>query len=129
VKIDFAGRMWDLDTDELTLAQGVVITGRMGGSLADWDAALEDPRSPGWLTGIQCLYWLMLQQDGQRVAIGDVDFKVLQFSQAVADAVKREEDAAGAGAEPDPTQPAAGPEVSSPPTASSTVTGSPANPT
>ena len=108
MKIEFQDRVWQVDVDNLTLTQAVVITGKMGGSLADWESSLEDPRSDGWLPALACLYWLMLQQDGERIAIGDVDFAVLQYSRAVAAAIERE--GAEVPAEPeDPILPAVSP--------------------
>jgi hypothetical protein len=90
VKIEFEGRTREVDVDELSLTQAVVITGRMAGSLKEWEKSLEDPDSPGWLDAMRCLYWLMVQQDGEQAAIGDVDFPVLKYAQAVADAIERE---------------------------------------
>jgi hypothetical protein len=103
MKIEFADRVWQVDVDALTLAQAVVITGRMGGSLTDWEKALEDPNSGDWLKALQALYWLQLAQDGQHVPIGDVDFPVLKYAQAVAAAIER--DQAPAEVPADPTQP------------------------
>ncbi len=127
MKIEFANRTWEVEPNDLSLTQAVVITGRIGGSLADWDAALEDPKSPGWLAAVQCLYWLMRQQDGDRVAIGDVDFAVLRFSQAVADAVTREGNAATE-AEMDPMRPGGRPGEAESPADGHGLTGSPASP-
>jgi hypothetical protein len=110
LKIEWQGETWQLDLDQLTLAQAVVITGRMGTSLVDWEAALLDASSPHWLTALQCGYWLMLSQAGQKVPVGDVDFPVVPFLQALAEAARAEQPAE-VPAEEDPTPlpgPAAG---------------------
>jgi hypothetical protein len=110
MKVEFGERVYQVDTDDITLSQAMVITGRMGGNLKSWGAALsEGPDNDKWLTAVQCLYWLTLQQDGERVAIGDVDFPVLKFAAAFAAAEERE-NAPAAGVPADPTKPAAPPE-------------------
>ena len=67
MKIEWEGRAWPVDVDELSLQQAVVMTGRMGTSMTEWEKTLLDPDSPLWLTAVQCFYWLMLSQDGQQV--------------------------------------------------------------
>ncbi len=105
MKIEWDDRMWTVDVNELSLTQAVVITGRTGVSLTAWEKALADPDSPQWLPSVQCFYWLMLQQDGQKVPVGDLDFPVLKYAQAVAAAVEQENTAAAeAVAEQDPTR-------------------------
>jgi hypothetical protein len=106
LKIEFEGRGWDVDLQGLSLEQAVVITGRMGLSLTGWEKTLADPEDPQWLDAMRCLYWLMRQQDGDRAAIGDVDFAVLRYATAVGEAIERETPAA---VPQDPTKPPATP--------------------
>ncbi len=102
MKIEWDDRMWTVDVNELSLTQAVVITGRTGVSLTAWEKALADPDSPQWLPAVACFYWLMLQQDGQKIPVGDLDFAVLKYAQAVAVAVEQENAAESAGAAEDP---------------------------
>jgi hypothetical protein len=108
VKIDFEGRTWEVSTEDIGLRQAMVITSRLGVSLTGWEKILTDPDSPLWLTGVECLYWLMLAQDGQQVPIGDTDFAVLKLAEAFADAALAEQKELAAAAEADPTSFAAG---------------------
>ena len=80
--IEWEGRIWALDTEDLTLAQAFVIKDatkdevfKAGRPIQSWliGAANGDP---GCLRG---LYWLMLQQDGQQRAIAGLDFAVMKF--------------------------------------------------
>lgn len=108
MKIEFEGRTWDIDESEIGLQQAVVITGYLGVSLQGWSEACLNPDGPLWLKSMQCLYWLMLQQDGQHVPLADVDFAVMRFAEAWADATLAVAKAAAASAaEPDPTSSAA----------------------
>jgi hypothetical protein len=107
MKIEFQGRTWQVDTDEIGLRQAMVITSRLGSSLTGWEKTLTDPDSPQWLTAVECLYWLMLAQDGQQVPIGEVDFPVLKLAEAFADAALAEAKQTAAEQEPDPTKSAA----------------------
>ena len=129
MKIEFEGRAWQVDVDDLSLQQAVVITGKMGGSLTAWEKALTEIDDPGWLPAMQCLYWLMRQQDGDRLAIGDIDFAVLKYSHAVVEALEREGSAAAPeDPTPPPVTPAAVPGEAEPRTAAVNWTGSTANP-
>jgi hypothetical protein len=102
VKIQFEGRDWDLDLEAITLKQGIAMHLAYGFTLNGWLEAVgdSDPRA------LQCLYWLMLQQDGQIKPIKDVDCKVVALGAAfgeATDAAEAEQPAEDE-AEADPTR-------------------------
>ena len=95
MRITFEGREWDFDLEAITLKQAVAMHLAYGFTIDDWFKALgdADPRA------LQCLWWLMLQQDGKVLAIKDADCRIMALAEAFGEA----EDAAQAEAEPDPT--------------------------
>jgi hypothetical protein len=123
MKIDFDGRTWQLDLDDIDLKQGIQVQAHTGLTLRKWEAALTDDDNPRFLESYQALYWVMLAQNGepQPPEIGEVNFKVIRFFEAVITAFEAaiKDAAASAGDEkPDPTLPPAAsapsPEPSSP---------------
>jgi hypothetical protein len=86
VLIEWDGREWAVDTEEITLKQAFVIKDTTKDD-ANWPAGR--PLQP-WLAGVgygdpaclRGLYWLMLQQDGQEKPIRDLDFPVLKYHTA-----------------------------------------------
>jgi len=99
LRITFEGREWDFDMEAITLKQAVAMHLAYGFTLDGWLKAVgeTDPRA------LQCLWWLMLQQDGQVMPIKDADCPLIALSVAFADA--QEEDGAEAEPGPDPTSP------------------------
>ena len=95
MRITFEGRDWELDLEAITLKQGVAMHMAYGFTVDGWLTALgdADPRA------LQVLYWLMLQQDGQHVAVKDADCRIVDLATAFAEITPEDE------AEPDPTQP------------------------
>lgn len=112
MKIDFEGRTWQLDTADISLRQGIEIQAHTGLTLRKWEDALTDDEHPKFLESYQALYWLMLAQNGETPPlIGDVDFRLIRFFEAVITAMEAEIKAAKAAAgdeKPDPTRPAPG---------------------
>jgi hypothetical protein len=96
LRITFEGREWEFQTEAVTVKQAVAMHLAYGFTLDGWFTALAetDPRA------LQCLWWLMLQQDGQVVPIKDADCSLVQLAAAFADAQETEDQA---GPEPDPT--------------------------
>lgn len=111
MKIEFEGRTWQVDIDDLGVKQALAITAFTGGTLTAWETSLADVESPGWLAAMQCLYWLMRVQNGETLypGPGDADFAVLKFSRAVADAIEAEAKAEQAAKAADPTKAASPP--------------------
>ena len=112
--INYDGRQYPFDMDDITVKQALKVEKYMGCSFAEWGKLLQ----AGDLRARQVLGWLILHPDGG-VAIEDTDFKLVALGNALDEAFKAEE-APGGEAEPVPTgavlngQPAAGsfPEIS-----------------
>lgn len=85
--IRFEGREWEFDLEKITLKQAVAMHLAYGFTLDGWLAACgeTDPRA------LQCLWWLMLQQDGKVLAIKDADCPLISLAAAFADAQSAEE--------------------------------------
>jgi hypothetical protein len=98
VKITFEGREWEFSLEAIDLKQGVAIHLAYGFTLDAWFRALgdTDPRA------LQCLWWLMLQQDGQVMPIQDANCGLIALAAAFGDAQDAEDEAEP---EPDPTSP------------------------
>jgi len=110
MKIEFDDRFWKLEIDEIGVQQSRAISAYMGGmTLKDWELQLaKDITSETWLKAMECLHWLMLEQNGEKAEIGERDFPVLKFSRAAVAAWAQEE--ADSADEPaDPTSSAAQP--------------------
>lgn len=122
MKIDFEGKTWRFEEDEITVAQAEQIEAegpwkwverpgpgepgepqpRSGHSLFDWRRAIAE----GSPHAYRVLYWLMRAQDGEPIPLGQADCAFLKliaaFGQAWAAEMKAVAEAEG---EPDPTQP------------------------
>lgn len=147
MKIDYDGTVYEFDQEDITLKQAMSVQLHSGMSIAEWQNSLDieeitDPATgektmanpgPEWLKSVQCLYWVVLAQNGVVEPIADADFKVAKFLTAYAEAVKAEqaaeapepEDPTKASPSPGPspeppslTPPSALPEVVAPPTVS-----------
>lgn len=109
MEIDFEGRTWQLDLDEISLRQGVQVQAHTGLTLRKWEASLLDDDHPQFLQSYQAVYWVMLGQNGETPPpVGDTDFKVIRFFEAVIAGLEAAMKEAGAAedAAPDPTRPA-----------------------
>ena len=112
MKIDFEGRVWQLEMDEVTVKQGEKIQAYTGLTPSGWYKTITGTDEPGWLKSMQCLYWLLRAQNGEPdVPISELDFAPLKLLAAFGTAAG--EDAAAAAkeqetAEADPTRPADG---------------------
>ena len=94
--IDYEGRSYDFDLDDLTVKQAIKIERHIGGPLDDFEKGI----GIGNLAAYQALGWLILYS-GDETPIADVDFKIAKLSKAFEAAVMAE--AAKAEAAPDPT--------------------------
>jgi len=103
VKIEFEGRAWQFEMDEITVRQGESIAAYTGLSLSAWYRSLLDPDSLSWMKSMQCLYWLIREQNGESIALESADFAPLKLMAAFNDAAAAE---VASEAEPDPTRPA-----------------------
>lgn len=110
MKINFEGREWDFDEDEIDVRQATVLYLTYQMTIRDWIGGVGevDQRS------LHFTYWLMLQQNGVVKAIADCNPKIIAFGVAYGEA--REAAAAAdvvAGAEAETA--AAVPTIPSPP--------------
>jgi hypothetical protein len=115
LKIDFEGRTWQVELNDIGVKQAQAVTAYMGNpSLVQWAATLADTDNPGWLKSMECLYWLMRAQAGEPVVLGESEFSVLKLSAAWGDAGAAAEAAKEAAADEDPTRPAGEPAAAEP---------------
>lgn len=98
MKIDFEGRTWSYDDDEITVQQAEVIEQETEGSVADWAQSRAGLGSKTY----RILYWLMCAQNGESVQLDEVNFRLLPFVTAFTTAL-RAETAQEAAPEVDPT--------------------------
>ena len=101
--ITFEGRDWQYDEDHVPVMQAMAFHSVHGLTLRAWMEGIRelDPRA------IQCAYWLMLQQNGERRPLKDLDFDAIGFMSAYAEGLQAESErkkALEAEKEPDPTQ-------------------------
>lgn len=104
MRITFEGREWEFDLEAITLKQAVAMHLAYGFTLDSWFKACgeTDPRA------LQCLWWLMLQQDGQVLAIKDADCALIALAEAFGEAMDEQETTEAEGG-PDPTSPSRSP--------------------
>lgn len=122
MRIKFEGREWDFDPESVTLKQGIAMHLAYGFNLDQWFEALSetDPRA------LQCLWWLILQQDGQVMPLKDADCSLIQLAAAFGDAQDEEEAEEPEEADPTPPSPPAGPLSPGPSTPTATTPARPA---
>ena len=98
--IDYEGRSYEFDLEDLTVKQAIRIEKHIGGPLEQFEKGIGS----GDLTAYQALGWLILH-GGDDTPIADVDFKIAKLSKAFEAAAKAEAEAAKAAeaAGPDPT--------------------------
>jgi len=94
-KIEFEGRVWSFEM-KLSMQQGIVIETAYGFTLSSWLEALQAES----FKALHVLYWLMLQQNGEKTALKDADCDVIELAVAWRVAAGDED----AEPEPDPTQ-------------------------
>lgn len=123
MKIDFEGRTWRYEEDEITIAQAETIEAegpwewaerteggeplsRSGRSMWDWRQAVSANNARAY----RVLYWLMRAQNGEPIPLGQADCAYLKLIVAFREAWLAEVQAAAeAEGEPDPTKPPATP--------------------
>jgi hypothetical protein len=117
LKIEFEGRSWLLEMDEVGVKQGEKIAKYTGGlTVMGWWKSIIEVEEPGWLKSMQCLYWLIHEQNREPVDM-DSDFAPLKllaaFNKACGEEQASTEKSAAEGEE-DPTKPAGGNAADSP---------------
>jgi hypothetical protein len=100
MKIEFGGKTWKFDLDEITLEQAERVEKETGLTLDAWNASLFDLKPVSY----RLLYWVLAAQNGDPLALEEVSFKFGPFVKAWTAAVRAEADALNAAQEGvDPT--------------------------
>jgi hypothetical protein len=84
--VEYDGKKYEFDMDEITVQQAKIIKTYCGLNMATISDALEEADPDA----MAALFWLMKQQNGERVQIQTVDFKLLKFANALNEASERE---------------------------------------
>lgn len=112
--VEWAGKTYSYDPEDITVRQGMVIKTYTGLDLKPWEHALNDGDVKSW----QALMWLMKQMNGERTQIQTEDFPIVRFmntfnqaSQDAADAQAAEEAAEKAEQDGRPKDSDGGPEL------------------
>lgn len=101
MKIDFEGRTWSYDADDITVQDAEVIEKETGAPVIEWSRSLAGIHAGAY----KILYWLMRSQSGDPIPLGEVNFRLYPFVTAFTDAAKAEAEAVAAASEADPTVP------------------------
>jgi hypothetical protein len=100
--IDYEGRSYEFDSDDLTVKQALKIEKHIGGPMLDWEKGMATGRADCY----QALGWLIFH-GGDQTPIAEVDFKfgklAKAFEAAAAKEAEAEKAAEAAKAGPDPT--------------------------
>jgi hypothetical protein len=96
MRIEWNGRTWDFDAEEVTMKQAFVIKDSTkddvypaGRSLGAWNRGLNDAEP----SCVRAAYWLMFQQAELPCPIGDLEFSVVKFNNALVTAAAAEQKA------------------------------------
>ena len=106
MKIDYAGRVWDFDLLDMSVAQCETVEKYVGKGMGEWANQLL----AGSIRSVTALWWAIRAQAGENpgpIGEPDGDFRPLRLMIAFAEAQEAEEAAAAAAAEAAPGPPAA----------------------
>lgn len=98
MKIDFEGRVWDYEPDELDVRQAMVLHMTYGLTIKAWNNGFTELDQRCY----HFAYWHMLQQAGVVKKIGDCNPRIIDYISAYVDAQQAEAAKAEAEAEPEP---------------------------
>lgn len=73
--VEWAGKKYHYDPEDITVRQGMVIKTYTGLDLKPWETALDNGDVKSW----QALMWLMKQMNGERTQIQTEDFPIVKF--------------------------------------------------
>jgi hypothetical protein len=97
MEVVYEDKTYDLDFDEVTVAQAKVIKTHCGMTLKGLEQGLAD----GDADALRALFWLMVVNSGGQANIDTIDFKIVKFSKAVQEGSEKERIAAEAKDEAD----------------------------
>ena len=86
MKIEYEGETLEFDLEEITLQQATVMYKQLGLTLLKLDTGLIE----GNPDALRAVYWLIRTQQGDKVDINEVDFKIVKLSNAIQTAVDKE---------------------------------------
>jgi hypothetical protein len=78
IKLDYRGKSFAYDDEDMTVLQGIAVEEHIKGSLVDWDQGLGQHRSACY----QALGWLVFHDGNPEVPIATVDFPIVKLSVA-----------------------------------------------
>jgi hypothetical protein len=106
--ISWQGREYELDFSDITIKQAETVEKLTGMTIGAWLGMVStgfDINSAQFLPMLKVIYWLMLDQNGEKTPAAAVDFPMLRFGRAFMAGAAAEAAAAGEPvAEPGPTQ-------------------------
>jgi hypothetical protein len=86
MNINYDGHSYIFDLEEIDISQATVIKRKFGLTLLTLESGLRE----GDPDALRAMYWIMLTQDGQRVNIDNVNFKIVKFANAIQQANEEE---------------------------------------
>ncbi|GAA1701643.1 hypothetical protein [Fodinicola feengrottensis] len=78
-KVDWEGKTYDFDPEDIDVKQGIAIQYGTGMTLKAFNDGIQEVDVHAW----QALMWLMKNQNGEQCNIQDLNFKVNAFSNAI----------------------------------------------
>lgn len=96
--VHYEDKDYEFDIDDLDVVQATMLKRKYGITLLSLQKGLLE----GDADALRAVYWLMLAQNGQRVNIDSVQFKIVKFANAIQDAVEAENAANNDEASADP---------------------------
>jgi hypothetical protein len=96
MNVNYEGKTYAFDLDEIDISQATVLKRKFGLTLLSLEAGLRE----GDPDALRAMYWIMLTQDGQRVNIDNVNFKIVKFANAIQQASEDEAEKAEDGDAP-----------------------------
>jgi hypothetical protein len=80
--VNFEDQEYTLDIEEVDVRQATLIKVKTGLNLLEWQASLET----GDVDALRALYWLMREQSNKPVNFESINFKIIKFANAIAEA-------------------------------------------
>ena len=84
--VHYEGTDYEFDIDDLDIGQASMLKRKYGLTLLSLQKGLLE----GDPDALRAVYWLMLTQNGKRVNIDNVQFKIVKFANAIQAAVEAE---------------------------------------